>query len=100
MVSIGAAERSLREGDLVTALKQLQEQVRALPADAKLRIFLCQLLAAMNGSARSISSTSQPRRSPALAMAISRGVALRASACGGLAGGSMVPGSRMSGWRF
>jgi type VI secretion system protein ImpE len=47
MVSIGAAEHSLREGDLVTALKQLQEQVRAQPADAKLRIFLFQLLAAM-----------------------------------------------------
>jgi type VI secretion system protein ImpE len=47
MVSTGAAEQSLRDGNLVTALKQLQEQVRAMPADAKLRIFLCQLLAAM-----------------------------------------------------
>jgi type VI secretion system protein ImpE len=47
MVSTGAAEQSLRAGDLVTALKQLQEQVRARPADAKLRIFLFQLLSAM-----------------------------------------------------
>lgn len=47
MVSIGAAEHSLRAGDLVTALKQLQEQIRAQPADGKLRIFLFQILAAM-----------------------------------------------------
>jgi type VI secretion system protein ImpE len=45
MVSIGTAEDSLRDGDPVAALKQLQEQVRAQPADAKLRIFLFQLLA-------------------------------------------------------
>lgn len=71
MVSIGAAERSLREGDLVTALKQLQEQVRALPADAKLRIFLCQLLAAMGQWERAldqlnVAATLDPK---ALAMA-------------------------------
>jgi type VI secretion system protein ImpE len=47
MVPTGAAEDSLRKGDLVTALKQLQEQIRARPADAKLRIFLFQMLAAM-----------------------------------------------------
>jgi type VI secretion system protein ImpE len=39
-----AAEQSLREGDPVAALAQLQEQVRANPADAKLRLFLLQLL--------------------------------------------------------
>jgi type VI secretion system protein ImpE len=39
------AERALRDGDPTAALKQLQEQVRARPADAKLRIFLFQLLA-------------------------------------------------------
>jgi type VI secretion system protein ImpE len=47
MVSTAAAERSLGEGDLVAALKQLQDEVRAAPADAKLRIFLFQLLAVM-----------------------------------------------------
>jgi type VI secretion system protein ImpE len=47
MVSTVAAERSLGAGDLVTALKQLQEQVRGAPADAKLRVFLFQLLAVM-----------------------------------------------------
>ena len=47
MVSIEEAERSLQAGDLETALKQLQEQVRTQPADAKLRIFLFQMLAAI-----------------------------------------------------
>ena len=38
------AERSLKGGDPVAALAQLQEQVRARPADPKLRVFLFQLL--------------------------------------------------------
>jgi type VI secretion system protein ImpE len=38
------AEQSLRGGDPVAALAQLQEQVRSRPADAKLRVFLFQLL--------------------------------------------------------
>jgi type VI secretion system protein ImpE len=45
MNSTSSAERSLRDGDTGAALKQLQEQVRARPADTKLRIFLFQLLA-------------------------------------------------------
>jgi type VI secretion system protein ImpE len=40
----GAAETSLRQGDLSAALAHLQEQVRDKPAEAKLRIFLFQLL--------------------------------------------------------
>src|SRR5262245_20565412 len=39
-----AAERSLKEGDPAAALARLQEDVRARPADAKLRVFLFQLL--------------------------------------------------------
>ena len=39
-----AAELSLKNGDPVAALAQLQEQVRAKPADAALRVFLFQLL--------------------------------------------------------
>jgi type VI secretion system protein ImpE len=39
-----AAERSLKDGDPAAALAHLQEQVRAMPADPKLRIFLFQLL--------------------------------------------------------
>lgn len=40
-------EQSLREGKLAEALNQLQQQVRQNPADAKLRVFLFQLLAVM-----------------------------------------------------
>jgi type VI secretion system protein ImpE len=40
----GAAERHLKDGDPVAALAKLQEDVRARPADAKLRVFLFQLL--------------------------------------------------------
>jgi type VI secretion system protein ImpE len=39
-----AAERSVRNGDPAAALQELQELVRAKPGDAKLRIFLFQLL--------------------------------------------------------
>jgi type VI secretion system protein ImpE len=39
-----AAERTLKEGDPHAALARLQEDVRARPADAKLRVFLFQLL--------------------------------------------------------
>jgi len=38
------AEQKLREGDVNASLALLQEQVKAKPADAKLRIFLFQLL--------------------------------------------------------
>jgi len=44
MVTTGTAEASLRDGDLATALKLLQDEVRSKPTDAKLRIFLFQLL--------------------------------------------------------
>jgi len=39
-----AAEQALRDGDPFAALKHLQNDVRARPADAKLRVFLFQLL--------------------------------------------------------
>jgi type VI secretion system protein ImpE len=44
MTAAEAAEHSLRNGDPAAALAHLQEQVRAAPADAKLRVFLFQLL--------------------------------------------------------
>jgi type VI secretion system protein ImpE len=43
-MSLDAAERAVREGDLDAAVRHLQEQVRHQPADPKLRIFLFQLL--------------------------------------------------------
>src|SRR4051812_13211517 len=42
-----AAEESVRAGRLEEALADLQGQVRKAPADARLRIFLFQLLAVM-----------------------------------------------------
>ncbi|MBS1173150.1 MAG: impE, partial [Proteobacteria bacterium] len=39
-----SAEDHLRAGDPAAALKLLQDQVRARPGDAKLRVFLFQLL--------------------------------------------------------
>jgi type VI secretion system protein ImpE len=47
MPPTATAEETLRDGDIATALKLLQEKVRAVPADAKPRIFLFQLLAVM-----------------------------------------------------
>lgn len=43
-MSLEAAEGAIRNGDLEAALRHLQEQVRQRPADAKLRVFLFQLL--------------------------------------------------------
>ncbi len=40
----GAAEQALKDGDALRALKLLTEQVRSHPQDAKLRVFLFQLL--------------------------------------------------------
>jgi type VI secretion system protein ImpE len=44
MTKSTAAEEALRQGDAANALKLLTEQVRAHPQDAKLRVFLFQLL--------------------------------------------------------
>jgi type VI secretion system protein ImpE len=44
MAQPSAAELALKEGDVPRALKLLTEQVRAKPQDAKLRVFMFQLL--------------------------------------------------------
>lgn len=44
MSNPGAAEQALKEGDTQRALKLLTEQVRAHPQDAKLRVFMFQLM--------------------------------------------------------
>jgi type VI secretion system protein ImpE len=44
MSSPSVAEQALRDGDVTQALKLLTEQVRAHPQDAKLRVFMFQLL--------------------------------------------------------
>ena len=44
MTVAGLAEQTLKNGDPAAALASLQEQVRARPEDARLRVFLFQLL--------------------------------------------------------
>jgi type VI secretion system protein ImpE len=46
-MSLQAAERAVREGDLEAALRDLQEEVRKNPAKAELRVFLFQLLSVL-----------------------------------------------------
>jgi type VI secretion system protein ImpE len=47
MSDLSTAEQSLRSGDPAAALRNLQDQVKARPADPKLRVFLFQLLAVL-----------------------------------------------------
>lgn len=47
MPSPSRAEQALRAGDTQGALKFLQEQIRSAPADARLRVFLFQLLSVL-----------------------------------------------------
>ena len=54
-MSLEAAERAVRDGDLDAALRYLQEQVRQRPADAKLRVFLFQLLCVVGQWERALS---------------------------------------------
>ena len=44
MSNASPAEQALRDGDALKALKLLTEQVRSKPQDAKLRVFMFQLL--------------------------------------------------------
>lgn len=58
MIPADAAADSLKGGDPAAALAQLQEQVRAKPADARLRIFLFQLLCVMGQWDRALNQLS------------------------------------------
>ena len=46
-MSLEAAEQAVRDGDLQTALRQLQDQIKQQPARAELRVFLFQLLSVL-----------------------------------------------------
>jgi len=74
-----AAEQSLRNGDPAEALVRLQEDVRANPADAKLRVFLFQLLCVVGQWERALNQlTVASSLDPiALAMAQTYGEAVR-----------------------
>jgi protein involved in temperature-dependent protein secretion len=66
-----AAEQALRDGDPAAALAQLQAEVRAKPADAKLRVFLFQLLSVLGQWERALNqlNTAATLDVDALAMA-------------------------------
>jgi type VI secretion system protein ImpE len=76
------AEQSLKGGDPAAALAQLQEQVRARPADAKLRIFLFQLLCVVGQWERALNQldVASGLDSEAMAMAKTYGDAVRCEA--------------------
>jgi type VI secretion system protein ImpE len=76
------AERSLKGGDPVAALAQLQEQVRAKPADPKLRVFLFQLLCVLGQWERALNQldVASGLDPGALAMAQTYGDAVRCEA--------------------
>lgn len=77
-----AAEFSLKNGDPVAALDQLQEQVRARPDDPKLRIFLFQLLCVVGKWDRALNQLTVAAEldKAALAMAQTYGDAVRCEA--------------------
>src|SRR5882672_3103167 len=74
-----AAELSLKAGDPAAALAHLQEQVRAQPSDAKLRVFLFQLLCVLGQWERALNqlSVASSLDPGALAMAQMYGDAVR-----------------------
>jgi type VI secretion system protein ImpE len=77
-----AAEQSLKNGDPAAALVQLQEQVRAKPADAALRVFLFQLLCVRGQWERALNQlkVASDLDAGALAMAQMYGEAVRCEA--------------------
>lgn len=77
-----AAESSLKSGDVSAALAHLQEQIRAKPADAKLRVFLFQLLCVRGEWERALNQlkVASGLDASALAMAQMYGEAVRCEA--------------------
>jgi type VI secretion system protein ImpE len=71
MGAAGAAEQSLRDGDPTAALKHLQDAVRSNSADAKLRVFMFQLLSVLGQWERALTQldVAATLDSSALAMA-------------------------------
>ncbi len=58
MATASAAEQALKEGDTLRALKLLTEQVRSQPQDAKLRVFMFQLLCVLGQWERALNQLS------------------------------------------
>src|SRR6187431_1768046 len=77
-----AAERTLKDGDPLAALARLQEDVRSRPADARLRVFLFQLLCVVGQWERALNQlkVASDLDPIALAMAQTYGDAVRCEA--------------------
>src|SRR5215510_10754510 len=82
MVLSDAAERALKEGDPQLALTRLQEDIRARPGDARLRVFLFQLLCVLGQWERALNQlkVSSEMEPLALPMAQTYGEAIRCEA--------------------
>jgi len=82
MTVAGLAEQTLKNGDPVAALASLQEQVRARPEDARLRVFLFQLLCVLGQWERALTqlNVATTLDAGALAMAQVYGDAVRCEA--------------------
>ena len=82
MSAADAAAQSLKDGDPAAALAHLQEQVRAKPADPKLRVFLFQLLCVLGQWDRALNQlkVASELDPGALAMAQMYGDAVRCEA--------------------
>jgi len=72
MVLSDAAERTLKEGDPRAALARLQEDIRARPADAKLRVFLFQLLCVLGQWDRALNQLKVASELDPLALAMAQ----------------------------
>jgi type VI secretion system protein ImpE len=81
-MTVSTAEQCLREGDPAAALARLQEEVRARPQDAKLRVFLFQLLCVLGQWERALNqlAVSSELDAKALPMAQTYGEAVRCEA--------------------
>ena len=71
-MSLEAAERAVRDGDLPSALRLLQEQVRAQPARSDLRVFLFQLLAVLGQWERALTQLNVAAELDAKALAMAQ----------------------------
>ena len=67
-----SAEAHLAVGDLDATLTALQDQVRKAPADAKLRIFLFQLLCVLGDWQRAITQLKLSAEMDPMALAMAR----------------------------
>jgi type VI secretion system protein ImpE len=71
-MSLEAAERAVRDGDLDAALNHLQQRVRTEPANADLRVFLFQLLCVMGQWDRALTQLSVAADLDAKALAMAQ----------------------------